>query len=272
MNIRHRVWEILECAKPGDTISRIFDITLITLIITNVMSVILDSVPKIHQQWGDELFIFEALSILIFTLEYIARSWSCVVDPQYSKPIIGRIRFAFRPLSIIDLVAIIPFYLPLLGVDLRVIRIFRLLRLVRILKLARYSKAFGLISDVLREKREELILTMVLLIFVLIVSASLMYYAEHEAQPENFSSIPAAIWWSVVTLTTVGYGDVYPMTNAGRVIGGVIAIIGIGIVALPAGIISAGFVDAIQNTKKDNGETLMDACPHCGKTIEVRDK
>ncbi|WP_245828619.1 ion transporter [Solemya elarraichensis gill symbiont] len=266
MNIKKRTWEIVEYAKPGDRVSKIFDICLMILIVVNVTMVILDSVPSIHAQYGDFLFWFEAFSVAIFTVEYIARVWSCTLLPRYAKPVSGRLRFALHPMLLIDLIAIVPFYLPLLGVDMMVVRIFRLLRILRIFKLMRYSRASALIGNVLKDKIEELALSTILLMFMLIVSAALMYHAEHEVQPEVFSSIPAAIWWSVVTLTTVGYGDVYPVTDLGRVFGGMIAIIGIGIVALPAGILSAGFVEAIN---KSHEITEDSKCPHCGKKLKL---
>lgn len=264
MSIKKRTWEIVEYAKPGDRISKIFDVCLMVLIVTNVTMVILDSVPSIHAQYGDFLFWFEAFSVAIFTVEYVARIWSCTTDGRYAKPLSGRLRFAVHPMLLIDLIAIIPFYLPLFGVDLMVVRVFRLLRILRIFKLMRYSRASSLIGRVLKDKKEELALSTILLMFMLIVSAALMYHAEHEVQPEVFSSIPAAIWWSVVTLTTVGYGDVYPLTDMGKVFGGFIAIIGIGIVALPTGILSAGFVEAINKSHKHSDES---SCPHCGKDI-----
>ncbi|OOZ13392.1 hypothetical protein BOW35_10700 [Solemya velum gill symbiont] len=264
MELKKRTWEIVESAKPGDHVSRVFDICLMVLIITNVTMVILDSVPSIHSKYGDLFFWFEAFSVAIFTVEYIARIWSCNVSERYAKPFFGRLRFAAHPLPLIDLIAILPFFLPLLGADLLIVRIFRLLRILRIFKLVRYSRASSLIGGVFKDKTEELALSTILLMFMLIVSAALMYHAEHEVQPEVFSSIPAAIWWSVVTLTTVGCGDVYPLTAMGKFFGGVIAVIGIGIVALPTGILSAGFVEAIN---KSHAKSAESKCPHCGKDL-----
>jgi voltage-gated potassium channel len=264
MSIKKRTWEIVEYARPGDRISKIFDIGLMILIVVNVTMVILDSVPSIHAQYGELIFWFEVFSVAVFTVEYVARIWSCTMLKGYAKPLSGRLRFALKPMLLIDLVAILPFYLHLFGADFMVVRIFRLLRILRIFKLMRYSRASSLIGGVLKDKKEELALSTILLMFMLIVTAAMMYHAEHEIQPEVFSSIPAAIWWSVVTLTTVGYGDVYPLTDMGKVLGGVIAIIGIGIVALPAGILSAGFVEAINKSHANPQEAR---CPHCGKDL-----
>jgi voltage-gated potassium channel len=260
--LKRRTWEILSSTEPGDKISRYFDFALMALILLNVTAVMLSSVASINARYGSVLYAFELFSVAIFTLEYAARMWSCTASPEFSQQISGRVRFFFRPMTLIDLVAIIPFYLPYLGVDMRVVRLFRIFRMFRILKLGRYSRAFSLIRNAIVGKREELVLTVVVLVVLLVVAASLMFYAERDAQPENFSSIPATLWWSVVTLTTVGYGDVYPLTVIGKIIAGIMAILGIGMVALPAGIISASFVEEIANGK---AAACGDACPTCGR-------
>jgi voltage-gated potassium channel len=133
-------------------------------------------------------------------------------------------------------------------------------RVLRVLKLGRYSKAFHIIRGAISGKKEELVITAVALSVLLLLSASLMFFAERDAQPDRFSSIPPTLWWSVVTLTTVGYGDIYPVTTIGKVIAGIISVLGIGMVALPAGIISAGFVEEISESKKEQG-----VCPFCGR-------
>ena len=260
MSIRQRVWRILDVAKPGDVASRIFDIALIVIIILNVIEVSLSSVKSINSRYGAYLNAFEVLSIAVFTIEYLGRVWSCIESPTYRGAVRGRVRFFFQPLSLIDLAAVAPFYLPFLGVDLRTVRLFRMFRVLRVLKLGRYSKAFHIIRHAISGKKEELVITAVALSVLLLLSASLMFFAERDAQPDKFSSIPATLWWSVVTLTTVGYGDIYPVTTLGKVIAGIISVLGIGMVALPAGIISAGFVEEISETKK--GQEL---CPTCGR-------
>ena len=238
---------------------------LAALILLNVTAVILESVKSLEDAYLDIFNYFEAFSVAIFTLEYVGRIWACTVVEKYARPITGRIRFSLTPLLIIDFISIVPFYLPFIGVDLRVVRSLRLLRLIRILKLARYSSALRTIGAVFKSKKEELILSFVALMILLILSASLMYYAENNAQPDIFSSIPATVWWAVVTLTTVGYGDVYPITTAGKVIAGIISILGIGMVALPAGIISSGFVNQLNKQRIIHSNVK---CPHCGKPIE----
>ena len=266
---RTRTWEIVTAAQPGDTPSRRFDIALITLIVLNVIEVTLSSVQSISARIGPYLYAFEAFSVVVFTVEYLTRMWSCTADPRFAHPVKGRIHFFFQPLTIIDLLAVVPFYLPFLGADLRVIRIFRVFRVLRILKLGRYSRAFAIIRQAVAGKKEELVLTAIVLVVLLLVSASLMFFAERDAQPDVFSSIPATLWWSVVTLTTVGYGDVYPITTIGKVIAGFMSILGIGMVALPAGIISAAFVDEISRARGDERKDhRTDACPTCGRKYD----
>jgi voltage-gated potassium channel len=262
MNFRKRIWEIVEAAKPGDTLSRIFDIFILSLIFLNVIAVIVGSVQSVQDRFGAVLNVFEMLSIIVFTVEYIGRLWSCTVDPRFSGCVLGRIRLAFKAMSIVDLLAFLPFYLPFLGIDLRSLRVLRLLRIVRIAKVGRYYSSLNLIKHVFQSKKEELVLTSALLGLLLVVSSSLLYYCENAVQPDVFSSIPATMWWAVATLTTVGYGDMYPITIPGKLCASIIAILGIGMFALPTGILGAGFVEEIQNRKE-----TKKTCPHCGKQL-----
>jgi voltage-gated potassium channel len=168
---------------------------------------------------------------------------------------------------IIDLIAILPFYLPLLlPFDLRVIRAFRLFRLLRVLKLSRYSESMRVLGNVILSKKEELFICIFTGLVLLIVSSSVMYFIESEAQPEKFSNIPEAMWWGVATLTTVGYGDIYPVTPLGRIIGAMVSILGIGMFALPAGILASGFAEEIRRTHERDERDIV--CPHCGMEIE----
>jgi voltage-gated potassium channel len=200
---------------------------------------------------------------MIFTVEYILRLWTCTINIRFKKPVIGRLGFAATPMSIIDLMAILPFYMPMLIFDLRFVRVLRLFRLFRLFKLGRYSESLKKFGNVLKSKREELGITVFIVTMLLIFASSVMYHFENEAQPVAFSSIPKAMWWSVATLTTVGYGDVYPVTNIGKLFGSIIAILGVGMVALPAGILASGFAEEIKN--KEKGQII---CPHCGKNID----
>ncbi|MBL1216318.1 MAG: ion transporter [Planctomycetes bacterium] len=261
--MKRRVWDIVEVAKPGDVASRTFDIAILALIFLNVIAVIIGSIHEVEQRLGGFLSVFETVSVFVFTLEYLARMWACTMDDKYSNPFSGRLRLALSPMAIVDLLAILPFYLPFIGVDLRSLRVLRLLRIVRVAKVGRYYSSLTLIRKVFRARKEELILTSAMMGLLLVVSSSLLYYCENGAQPDTFSSIPATMWWAVATLTTVGYGDIYPVTLLGKLCASVIAILGIGMFALPTGIIGAGFVEAVQKTKSEPAR-----CPHCGKLIE----
>lgn len=257
-----RLWEILEPARPGDRWSRAFDAFILTLIALNVVATILESVESIYARWGRELDAFELASLVVFTVEYFARVATCVADPRFASPVRGRIRFALTPMAVIDLLVILPFLAPFLRTDLRCLRALRLLRVLRLAKAARYVSALRLLANVARARREELYLTTGLMALLLVISSSLMYQVEHAAQPESFSSIPATLWWAVETLSTVGYGDVVPATPLGRLLGSVVAILGIGFFALPTGILGSGFVEELQKRKREA------KCPHCGKSLD----
>ena len=243
------MFEIVEVAAPGDSLSRAFDLFILTLISLNVVALMLETVEPIYKVWSNLFYAFEAFSIFIFTGEYAVRLWCCVEDPQYSHPIKGRLRYAVSFYSVIDLMAIVPFFLPFIIGDYRFTRAIRLFRLFRVLKLARYSFALSNVKGVLMKKREELLCTLLLLVLLLLIASSLMYYVEREAQPKAFSSIPMAMWWGVATLTTVGYGDVYPVTTIGKFLGAIIAILGIGLFALPAGLIGGAYLEEVEDRK-----------------------
>lgn len=229
------------------------------LIAINLVVFVFETVPGAIDAYGEELLVFERVSLALFALEYLARLWACVEVPRYAHPIRGRLRWMTSPLAILDLVVLLPFFLPGLGIDLRVTRTLRLFRLLRSLKLVRYSKSLRTLLTVLASKREELLVTLSFALTLLLFASSALYFIERDAQPEAFSSIPAAMWWAVTTLTTVGYGDVYPITPLGRLVGAAIAMVGVGLFALPAGILAAGFTEHIHSERAPAG------CPHCGK-------
>lgn len=260
---KSRIFEILEVAPAGDIPSRVFDVFIMTLISLNVIAVILETVKGLSSRYTLFFRTFEVFSISVFTIEYLLRLWTCTADNRLKRPVKGRIRFAMRPLALVDLMAILPFYIPMvIPLDLRFIRAVRLFRLFRLFKMGRYSESLKTFGNVLKEKKEELLITLFVVSILLVIASSLMYFVENQAQPEVFSSIPAAMWWGVATLTTVGYGDVFPITPVGKLLGAIIAIIGIGMFALPAGILGSGFVEEMQKRRRKRG-----ICPHCGKDI-----
>ena len=265
-NLQTRVWEIVDTPKPNDNFSKSFDLFILALIILNVCAVIAGSVRCIDSQYKTSLEFFELVSVLVFSVEYLLRAWSCVVQEKYRASISGRISYLATPMQIIDLIAILPFFLPFVGIDLRTLRIFRLLRVIRIAKLGRYYSSLNLIKRVVAGKKEELILTSVLMMFLLIISSSIIFHFESTLQPNVFSGIPATMWWAIATLTTVGYGDMIPQTPIGQFLASIISILGIGMFALPTGILGAGFIEEIGKTKKNPREPFL--CPHCGQKID----
>ena len=250
--IKRGLFEILEKDDGDNRLSRRFDLFIMIMIFLNMIAVIMETVASVYIKYEYFFEWFEIISVVVFTLEYAGRIWTCTLIERYSHPIKGRIQFILSPIGLIDLLAILPFYLPfIMSIDGRILRLLRLFRLVRIFKMGRYSTAFQMIANVLNRRKEELLVTLTIVLLVLVLASSLMYYVEHEVQPEAFSSIPATMWWGVATLTTVGYGDVYPITSIGRVLGAFIAIMGVGIFALPAGIIASGFEAEIRKKSEE---------------------
>lgn len=238
---RRRVYEILEVGHGEDLTSRIVDAFLIVMIVANVAAFCIETVPHIERDWGHWLHYFDLFSVGVFTIEYLARLWIAVEVPFLARIPAwkARWRFARRPYQIIDLLAILPFYVGhLFGLDLRMLRIFRLLRF---LKLSRYSPAMHTLLRVITAEAHALTGAGILFVTAVLFASTGIYYIEHTAQPEKFGSIPEAMWWAVATLSTVGYGDVAPVTAAGRFFGGIVMVTGLCILALPVAILSTGF-------------------------------
>ena len=245
--LRRRIYEILESPLDHDPFNRIVDIALVLLIALNVGAVILETVETIGNAYADFFFAFELLSVFAFTTEYGLRLWVSVERPQTiaMKPSRARLRHMVTPLALIDLMAIAPFYLAtFIGIDLRFMRVFRLLR---ILKLTRHSAALSMVGSVLYAERRALTASVTVMLVLLVFTSGLMYFAERAAQPEAFASIPHAMWWGVATLTTVGFGDITPITPIGKVLGAIAMLMGVGMFAMPAGILASGFAQEIKS-------------------------
>lgn len=223
-----------------------FDKLITFSVLVAIIHLTLETEHSIYTRYRLWFTFVERVLTVIFTLEYLMRIVS-FKRGHYGKNLI---QYLTSIDMIIDLLALLPFYLTLLPIDFRYLRTLRLLRLARIFKLTRYNKAINTVKLVVSNKREILVVSFILIIMILYMVSALMYYVEHSAQPEVFSSIPKTMWWGVATLTTVGYGDIYPITPLGRILGGLIAVIGIGIFAIPTGIIASGFTEFIENEKK----------------------
>jgi len=243
---KKRILQILSRSSGSDRASRICDRFLSTMILLNLLAVSLESVDSLSASYGTLFFAFEMLSVSIFGLEYALRIWSASANEasKHTSPLRRRMEYIFSFTGLIDLIAILPSLLPLLlgEVDLRWLRV---LRLVRLLKISHYSSALEDLIAAIRSEKSAFGAAMYLFFIALFASSSLMYVVEHQAQPENFSSIPTTMWWSLITLTTVGYGDVSPVTPVGKIVGAMTAMMGVCVVALLTGIVATAFSNQI---------------------------
>lgn len=264
--IKYRVYDILVETDDNELIDRIVAIFLMILILLNTIAVVLETVESINQQYAAIFHALEVFSVVVFTIEYILRLWVAPLEKRFSGRF-GRLRYAVTIFAIIDLIAVLPFYLPLFfPMDLLVVRFLRVFRLFRLFKLNRYARSMNTLDDILRNKKEELLVTFAMLMMLLLFSSSLMYLVEHEAQPDKFPDIPTSMWWAIVTLTTVGYGDAFPITALGKVLGGCVAILGIALFAIPTGIIAAGFNEELGKIRLKD-KIKCPPCPHCDGDI-----
>lgn len=270
LTLRKKIHEILEIKfqrKRG--ISFVVNIALSVLIFLNTVAIIVHTVPSIGRRFDRFFLDFEVFSVAVFSVEYLLRVWSSVEKAEFRHPFWGRVKFIFSVWGLIDLLAIFPFYFSLFSTDLGFIRILRLLRILRLFRVSRYFHALRVIQNVVKAKKEELLLSMSFIIFLLLISSSLVFYIEHDAQPQAFSSIPESLWWGVNAMTTVGYGDMHPITPLGKVFGGIMAILGVSIFALPTGILASGFAEQIRGTRHDSQKVH---CPHCDKNFYLADR
>jgi len=267
--LRKRVWDLLEVTEDPETGTVKWDwvdVFLLVLILLSVVAVVLETVPSIYSPFRAYFLAFDIFTLAVFTIEYITRIWACTADPRYAEPFSGRLRYATSFYGIIDLLSVLPFYialvLPVTLLDLRFLRILRLMRFARVLKIGRYSEALDRLKRVFNARKADLGVVLVAVLVTLVLISSVMYHVENEAQPGSFSSIPAAMWWGVSTLTTVGYGDIRPVTPLGKLLSGVIELLGIALVALPAGILAAGYEDEARRRRAGKGY-----CQTCGQPL-----
>jgi voltage-gated potassium channel len=261
---RRKAHDLLEPGEQASPWEQVFDIVVLLMILLSVVVVVLQSMPDLAE-YDRMLSQMEAFAVYFFTAEYVARLWTCPEIAKYGEGWRGRLRYAVSGMALVDLAAILPFFLsPLADSNTVVFRLLRVFRLVRVLKFGRYHATIGILGRVLMSRREELVVSVGLVLALVVITSTLMYAVEHDAQPKVFSSIPASMWWGVVTLTTVGYGDVYPVTSLGKVVAGISVLLGVGLFALPAGILAGGFAEELALSKKRQGAK---SCPHCGKEL-----
>ena len=246
-NLKERIYGILE---PGDADSRLFDFFIITLIILNIIAFTLETIPEIGKNYSLAFKYFEVFSIVVFSIEYILRVWTCNFSENFKGPISGRFRYMLTPFALIDLMAILPFYLPIIQPNLIFIRGVRLLRIFRVLKLTRYAESARILGKVVRKKSSFLAVLFFTNLIMLVLTSGAMYLAEHDAQPEVFTDMLTSFWFGIETLSGIGYGDMIPQTPWGRIFGFIILTLGVEMYLIPAGIITSGFDCRIYRRKK----------------------
>jgi voltage-gated potassium channel len=258
-SLRLKAYRQLEpSAWPRKGLSPV-NLSLVILIIIAVIHAVIETEPMIA---GGRELLFDTIELvigIIFLVEYAARVWVAVDNPKFASSRFPRLRYMVSPIAIIDLLAVIPALFAFDGASSLLLRFFRVLRMLRLAKLGRTSDAWQHIKDAVHDRRHEFALILGLLVITILVSGSLLYLAEAEAQPDKFGSIPRALWWAIVTLTTVGYGDAYPVTALGRFLAGIIAITGVTVIALPTGIFAASFSEGMERRKKSPRKPGSDA-------------
>lgn len=248
MTLRRRAYQVLERAQPGDTLSKVVDLAILALIVLNILALMLETIPALAEHWGRFFELFNTVSVIIFTVEYLLRIWASAEADTPGSSFVRRLKYIFSIMAIIDMAAILPFYLELLSreflaIDMLFLRSVRLMRVLRIFKIGRYSNALGTMARVFRKKRDDLLVALLVIAILLVFFANLMYHIESTAQPGVFTNAFQAMWWGIVTVTGVGYGDIYPVTIAGKIFGGAIAILGVVTVAIPIGILGSAYVE-----------------------------
>ena len=272
---RNKVYDIIREDDENKLLGTLFDSIIITFILINIIFIILDTFP--FPGWYQSLSkIVELVAVVLFTVEYLLRIWTAPLAYPQKKPFIARGKYILSPMALIDLVSILPFYFPLfLPAGFVALRALRIIRLLRIFKISRYNNALSVIGRVFRHKAHQLLSSMLIVFMLMLIASMVMYDMENSAQPDKFDNAFSAFWWAIATVTTVGYGDLYPITTAGKMIGGIIAFLGIGLVAIPTGIISAGFVEESRRMEQEQDSASSQAsgtpkayCPYCGNKLD----
>jgi voltage-gated potassium channel len=267
MSYKEKCYEILESHALIFPAGRIVAGALTLLIFLNVIAAVIETDNGLFTNYGPSFDAFAMFSVGVFTIEYVLRVWVCTCNPRYSAPVTGRLRYMASPVAIIDLVVIAPFFLlPFLTGFPGIFKFIRFFRIFWIVKLTHYSRSLKTFGRVFMAKKGDIFTAFFVMIVLLIISSSLMFFAERTAQPAKFSSVLASLWWGVETLTTIGYGDMVPVTPLGKLIGGTVMMMGVGLFALPAGIFASGFFEE-RNRQREIRCDEKTICPHCGKEI-----
>lgn len=274
--IREYLYATMEVPASIDNQGWYYELFMMGLISLNAFAMIIGTVPWIQQQYDWLLTPFEYISIIIFTIEYLLLLWVCTENEEYKDPISGRIKYALTPIAIINLVSVLPAFIPFLApFDLRALRMIRLFRVFRILKLSKYSDSLKTLFRALNAKKEQLLMTFLIILFIVVLSSVFIYYAENGENPSPaFSDIPQTIWWGIVTLSPISNESAYPITVTGKMIASIIALLEIAIFAIPAGIMCSAFEEQCNIDRAEKEKKLAECkielttiregfCPHC---------
>lgn len=247
--LEQRIYNLIREDDINTFYANLVDGFLIFMVLLSVVVAFL-STFKISSGLEQTIVFLEVFFVLIFTIEYILRIWTAELIYPNLTPLQSRLRYALTPMALIDLISIIPFYLPLFGFSMGTFQAIRLVRLLRIFKINRYTNSLMVIGEVLKKRATQLFSSIIVIFVLMFIAAMLMYDVEHIAQPEVFDNALSALWWAMATITTVGYGDIYPITTLGRILSAFITFMGIGLTAIPTGIISAGFIEQSREMKR----------------------
>ena len=268
--LKNRVFKIIESPDNNNIANKVFEIIIVSLIVVSMVLIIADTF-QISDGLREIFHIIEIFTLIVFTLEYIVRLWTADLIFPEKKPSMSRLKYAVSFMALVDLFSIFPFYIPfIIPLDLRVLRTLRIVRLLRLFKVNRYTSTFTTIGNVFKKKFTQLLSAVFIIFLLMIITSVLMHNVEHEAQPEIFTNAFSSFWWAISTLTTIGYGDIVPLTVEGQVLTGIFAFLGIGLVAIPTAIISAGFVEQskIEKEEEEAEQNEKCFCPYCGKNLD----
>ena len=269
LQLKLNIFNILKISSEKSLVGIVFDWFIMTLIVVNVVFIIIDTFEGVPQYVKETSDYVEFFSLIIFTIEYALRLWTADILNPSIRPLKARKKYMFSFMAIIDLLAIIPSYIPLiLTIDLSILRALRLLRLLRMLKFNRYTTALSRIGNVVKNRAPQLISSMIVLFILMIISSLLMYHAENEIQPDVFKNAFSGIWWTTSSITNLGYGDIFPVTTLGKILSIIVALFGISLIAVPTGIIAAGFSEDVITERKEASKEQKHFCPYCGKNLD----
>lgn len=262
---KHRIYEIIQIGQLKDRPSRAYDLLVATAILLN-LGIALFETFDISTLMDDVLFLIEIATVLVFTVDYGLRLWTA----EHRYPGLDESesirKYVFSLGGIIDFLSFFPFYLPFIFPEgVVAFRMFRVARIFRLFRVNQYSDAMNIVTEVLGRRRNQLLSSAFILLILMTGASILMYNVEHAAQPDVFANAFSGFWWAASTLTTVGYGDIYPLTLAGKILGVIITFLGVGIVAIPTGIISAGFVEHLNEEDGSSSQKTFEYCPCCGE-------